>query len=76
MPKRTTRFRNPVARSPLMKKGGVHGQSKTGQRVKQRLHTNRAIDEWLQVVEEAKLEDKNGEPKLPIFLAVNKFTYL
>jgi len=46
MPRRKRAFRNPVARSPLLHKGGVHVQSKTGQRARQRMNISSAIDEW------------------------------
>jgi hypothetical protein len=52
MPKRNRAIRNPVARSPLLKKGGVHSQSKTGQRVSKRLQTQSAIDDWLEDIED------------------------
>lgn len=39
-------IRNPVARSPILRKGGPHTKSKTGQRVKARLSTTDALDEW------------------------------
>jgi hypothetical protein len=60
MPKRNRAIRNPVARSPLLKKGGVHEKSKTGQRVNNRLHTQSAIDEWLEQIEDETLtQDSN-----------------
>ncbi len=49
------RARNPVAVSPLLRKGGVHIVSKTGQRVRYRLQTQSAIDEWLEEFEVANL---------------------
>ena len=59
------RRRNPIARSPLLRKGGVHKKSKTGQRVRARLTTRDAMDEWQ---EENQEEQLNGEQKLPDFL--------
>lgn len=60
----TMKIRNPVARSPLLRKGGAHVESKTGQRVRARLATNTAIDEWL---DEREQDDgsESGEPLLP-----------
>jgi hypothetical protein len=61
--------RNPVARSPLLRKGGAHVKSKTGQRVRARLSTHDAIFEWLDDVERTE-EQKDGEQKLPDFFWV------
>ena len=71
MPRRNRPIRNPVAQSPLLRKGGPHVKSKTGQRVQARLSTNSAVDEWLEELEEDKLnkEQKNGELMLPVLLA-------
>jgi len=44
--RRTIPIRNPVARSPLLRKGGAHVKSKTGQRVRARLTTYDAYNEW------------------------------
>lgn len=38
--------RNPVARSPLMKKGGVHQKSRSGQRQQERDVVQSELDEW------------------------------
>lgn len=67
MPKRNTAIRNYVARSPLMRKGGAHVQSKTGRRLQGRLSTQQAVDEWWQDEEEDQQEE-NGEQELPVFL--------
>ena len=69
MPKRKSRLRNPIACSPLMRKGGAHAESKTGQRVRQRLSTYNAVNEWTQEVEVAKLEGENGGKRSPIFFS-------
>ncbi|VAW88707.1 hypothetical protein MNBD_GAMMA16-105 [hydrothermal vent metagenome] len=50
-PTATPKTRNPVARSPLLRKGGVHVKSKTGRRVKSRLSVEDAIDEWYETTE-------------------------
>ncbi len=61
MPERNRTIRNPVARSPLLRKGGVHSQSKTGQRVNNRLQTQSAIDDWLDEIEDQALTENNEE---------------
>ncbi|MGB3620262.1 MAG: hypothetical protein WBA20_02855 [Ketobacter sp.] len=65
MPKRNSGFRNPVARSPLLGKGGVHTKSKTGQRVRARLNTQSAIDDWHHEFADSRPEDNHGEQALP-----------
>ena len=69
MPRRNRPVRNPVAQSPLLRKGGPHVKSKTGQRVQARLSTNSAIDEWLNALEDnnQNQEHENGEQMLPDF---------
>ncbi len=57
--------RNPVACSPLLRKGGAHVKSKSGQRIRARLSTHSAVDEWLDELESRKEEKKNGEQMLP-----------
>lgn len=64
MPRRNRPIRNPVAQSPLLRKGGPHVKSKTGQRVQARLSTNSPIDEWLEE-DELNQEHENGEQLLP-----------
>jgi len=59
------RQRNYVARSPLMRKGGAHIKSKTGQRVRQRLRLEDTLDEWYENNEANTQENKNGEPVAP-----------
>ncbi len=70
MPRRNITIRNPVAQSPLLRKGGAHTKSKTGQRVRSRLSVNSAINEWLDDLEDNNLnqEQEKGEQKLPDFL--------
>ena len=69
MPRRNIPVRNPVARSPLLRKSGPHVKSKTGQRVRARLSTHSAIDEWLEELGEDNRtrEQENGEHALPVF---------
>ncbi len=69
MPRQNRFARNPVAGSPLLRKGGPHVKSRTGQRVRARLLTNSAIDEWLEALEEDRNcgEQEKGERKLPDF---------
>jgi len=63
-----------VARSPLMRKGGPHIKSKTGQRVRARLDLNDALCEWYEEDEPNinEQEKTNGEPMAPrnLFLSV------
>ncbi len=74
MPRRNIPVRNPVAQSPLLRKGGPHVKSKTGQRVRARLSTNSVVDEWLEELEEDKhnQEQENGEQMLPGFFMQNQ----
>ncbi len=72
MPKRSIPIRNPVARSPLLRKGGPHTRSKTGQRVRTRLSTRYAIDDWYDEIEDNTTKNEDGEPVLPIFLPKDK----
>lgn len=37
---------NPLARSPLMRKGGVHRKARSGQRQNERDELDAALDEW------------------------------
>jgi len=43
--------RNPVARSPLLQKGGVHEESKTAKRQQNRQALNAQLDDWREEVE-------------------------
>ena len=52
MPRRNVTIRNSVARSPLLRKGSAHMESKTGQRVQARISTNVFVDEWMESLEE------------------------
>ena len=57
--------RNPIARSPLLRKGGAHVKSKTGQRVRARLTTQNAIDEWQEELNDKREEQNIREQQLP-----------
>lgn len=59
-------YRNPVAQSPLLRKGGVHQVSKSGQRAQARTSLSNALDEWMEEVELVKAE-KEGELCSPSF---------
>jgi len=61
------RPRNRVACSPLMRKGGAHVKSKTGQRVRARLDLDNALCEWYEENETDinKKEKTDGEPMAP-----------
>lgn len=45
------RRRNPVARSPLLRKGGVHEKSKSAKRQQQKLSDNHLLDDWREELE-------------------------
>lgn len=63
--------RNPFACSPIMRKGGVHRQSKTGQR---RSNKNKLLDEVDEYLDELEQTQKNriiGKPDD----SANKITY-
>ena len=40
------KLRNPVAASPVLRKGGVHRKSKSGERAQQKEETKRALVDW------------------------------
>lgn len=42
----TIRPRNPVARSPLLKRGGAHEKSASAKRQQTRQATNALLDDW------------------------------
>lgn len=73
--------RNPVARSPLMRKGGTHVHSKSGQRSRQRLSTSSGIEDWLDELESASTQaDKKGGNSSPFslrhrFFICNRFSF-
>jgi len=46
MPERTITRRNPVAASPLLRKGGVHQRPRSGERRLARQRLDQAVDEW------------------------------
>lgn len=63
---------NPVARSPLLRKGGPHERSAGAKRHRARLSTQEAIEEWLEEREEAQAKERNnGEPGSPFLFCVN-----
>ena len=45
------RRRNPVARSPLLRKGGVHEKNTSAKRQQQKLNDNRLLDDWREELE-------------------------
>ena len=48
MPERRHRLRNPVAASPLLKKGGVHQRLRSRERQREKRRLEDAVDEWLE----------------------------
>lgn len=59
MPENRRRFRNPVARSPLLRKGGPHQRSRSGERQQTHQALEAELDEWLDEREE---QWEDGEP--------------
>jgi hypothetical protein len=60
---------NPVARSPLLRKGGVHESSASGKRQRVRLSTQDAIGEWLETRDdELQDEMETGSFGSPFYL--------
>lgn len=53
--------RNPVARSPLMRKGGVHEKSKTAKRQSSRQLLNTQLDDWREELEFERSLRSNSE---------------
>lgn len=49
--KRTSAPRNPVARSPLMRKGGVHEKTATTKRRQVRKKIETELEDWREAVE-------------------------
>jgi len=43
---RTFRVRNPIARDPLLRKGGAHVKSKSRQRAQVKRDVKKDVDEW------------------------------
>lgn len=61
MPKRNIPLRNPVARSPILRKGGAHVQPKSGQRACGRRELESLLDEWLD--QDTECESQGGKNK-------------
>ena len=59
MPERRRQPRNPVANSPLLRKGGVHQRPRSGQRQLDRQVLNDALDEWLDEIDNDEIHEKN-----------------
>jgi hypothetical protein len=52
MPENRKRFRNPVARSPLLRKSGPHQRSRSGERQGLQNALDAELDDWLEEREE------------------------
>lgn len=63
MPENRRRFRNPVARSPLLRKGGVHTTSRSGIRHNQRQALEAELDNWREEIEETDWQSEEPVPK-------------
>lgn len=61
MPEHRRRVRNPVARSPLLRKGGPHQRSRSSERREQRLELEAALDSWW---DEEDIESQDPGPGL------------
>lgn len=55
------RPRNPVARSPLLRRGGVHEKSNSAARQQQRATVNALLDDWRDELEFER-ELRSGSP--------------
>jgi hypothetical protein len=63
---------NPVARSPLLRKGGAHQRSTGAERQRQRLSLDDAIEEWLETRDEASSEEREtGGSGSPFFCGLS-----
>lgn len=60
MPENRRRFRNPVAQSPLLRKGGPHERSRSGERQNQRQALEAELDSWRDEIDD--LEWQTEEP--------------
>lgn len=69
------RPRNYVARSPLMRKGGAHIESKTGKRVRERLAVEDALEEWFDEDTDNYKEDEKGEQLAPLSFLMKKLLH-
>ena len=54
-------YRNPVACSALLKKGGVHTQSKSGVRARNKQSLQWDIDEWMDASEEQTNQEQKNQ---------------
>lgn len=62
MPDNPIRRRNPVALSPLLRKGGVHQRCRSSERRQQNNELRDLLDEWKHSEEE---EFENNEEQVP-----------
>lgn len=60
MPEHRRRIRNPVARSPLLRKGGPHQQNRSGVRHHLRQALEAELDRWREEAEES--DQQSDEP--------------
>ena len=64
--------RNPVARSPLMRKGGVHEKSKTAKRRENNQALKSQLEDWREELEFERSLRSNSNLLLPV-VAENKY---
>jgi len=57
------RFRNPVARSPLLRKGGPHQRSRSGERRQLRQALDAELDAWFDESDELQTQSEAPVPK-------------
>ena len=62
MPENRRRFRNPVARSPLLRKGGPHQISRSGERQSRRQALEAELDNWWEESDELDWQTEESAP--------------
>ena len=68
---RNSRARNPVARSPLLHKGGAHTKSRSSERFDLRIDLEDALSDWYEENEPNITQKTNSEePEAPPFLCL------
>ena len=63
MPENRRRFRNPVAQSPLLRKGGPHERSRSGERQNQRQALEAELDSWRDETDDLEWQTEEPVPK-------------
>ena len=63
MPENRRRVRNLVARSPLLRKGGPHQKSRSGERHDQRRVLEEALNAWWEERDDIDLQNEESVPE-------------